>query len=41
VLFGKIKTDSRSAWKYQLGVLFGLTGVTPDNTLYGYLEYEF
>ncbi len=40
-LFGKIKTDVLGAWKYQLGVLFGLTSATPGKTLYGYLEYEF
>ena len=40
-LFGKIKTDAHQAWKYQLGVLFGLNTVTPDKTLYGTLEYEF
>lgn len=40
-LFGKLKTESRHAWKYQVGLLFGLTKSTPDNTLYGYIEYEF
>ena len=39
--FGKIKADVRHAWKYQLGVLFGLTAATPEKTLYGNLEYEF
>ena len=40
-LFGKLKTDMHRAWKYQLGLLFGLTTATPDKTLYGNLEYEF
>ncbi len=40
-LFGKIKTDVRHAWKYQLGILFGLSASTPEKTLYGRLEYEF
>jgi high-affinity iron transporter len=40
-LFGKLKTDVRHAWKYQLGILFGLTESTPQKTLYGNLEYEF
>lgn len=39
-LFGKFKTDVRHAWKYQLGILFGLTESTPEKTLYGILEYE-
>ena len=40
-LFGKVKTNARHAWKYQLGLLFGLTSSAPDKTLYGTLEYEF
>jgi hypothetical protein len=40
-LFGKLKDDARRAWKYQLGILFGLTTSTPDKVLYGNLEYEF
>jgi len=40
-LFGMLKTDVRRVWKYQLGLLFGLTTATPDKTLYGNLEYEF
>jgi len=40
-LFGKLKTGLRHAWKYQLGLQFGLTESTPEKLLYGYLEYEF
>jgi high-affinity iron transporter len=40
-LFGKVRNESGRAWKYQLGVLFGLSALTPEKTLYGNLEYEF
>ena len=41
VMMGKIKTGTGTAWKYQLGILFGLTTPTPEATLAGQLEYEF
>jgi len=40
-IFGKIKSDSRHAWKYKVGVLFGVTPATPAVVLNGILEYEF
>ena len=40
-LFGRIKTDVHHAWKYQLGLLFGLSEPAPQKTLYGNLEFEY
>jgi FTR1 family protein len=39
-MFGRFRT-SGGAIKYQLGLLFGLTDVTPDTTVRFLLEYEF
>jgi high-affinity iron transporter len=38
--FGKFRTQD-GAFKYELGLLFGLTDETPDTTLRFLLEYEF
>jgi len=40
-IFGKIKTESRHAWKYKVALLFGVTAATPAVTLAGQVEYEF
>jgi high-affinity iron transporter len=39
-MYGKFRT-SGGAWKYELGLLFGLTDETPDATVRTMLEYEF
>lgn len=40
-IFGKVKPGIGRGLKYQLGLLFGLTGITPQKTLYANLEFEF
>jgi high-affinity iron transporter len=39
-MYGKFRTRG-GAFKYELGLLFGLTDVTPDTTVRFLLEYEF
>jgi hypothetical protein len=39
-LFGRIRTAG-GAFRYEAGVLFGLTDVTPGTTVRFLLEYEF
>jgi FTR1 family protein len=39
-MFGRLRTP-RGAFKYELGLLFGLTSETPDTTVRFLLEYEF
>jgi hypothetical protein len=39
-MYGKFRTAD-GAWKYEFGLLFGLTDETPDTTVRFLLEYEF
>lgn len=40
-VFGKLRSDSRTALRYKAAMLFGMTESTPAVTLAGLLEYEF
>jgi hypothetical protein len=39
-MFGKFRTTG-GAFKYELGLLFGLTSATPGTTVRFLVEYEF
>jgi hypothetical protein len=40
-LMGTVKLSSRKQLRWELGLLFGLDGDTPDNNVRGGIEFEF
>jgi hypothetical protein len=40
-LFGRVKTGSQQAIKYNAGLLFGMNHASPKHTLRAQAEYEF